>query len=217
MKKNILIIGMGRFGTRLAEKLQDLGHDIMIVDKNEKAVERLAMRFADAQIGDYTSEDILSQLDIPSFDYVVITIGDNLEDSMITTMMLKRLGARFVFTRARSDTECELLKKIGADDVIYADGDATDKLAVRLGGNNLYDYIQLSYGYAIFEVPILKFWEGKTLIELDIRRKYKINIVAIKNDKMLDPTPSPEYRFRQDDHILVIGNSRDVFKFDSKT
>ncbi|MCD7728948.1 MAG: TrkA family potassium uptake protein [Clostridia bacterium] len=217
MKKNILIIGMGRFGTRLAEKLQDLGHDVMIVDKNEKAIERLAMRFADAQIGDYTTEDMLSQLDITSFDNVIVTIGDNFEDSMITTMLLKRLGAKSVFTRARSDVEYELLKKIGADEVIYADGDATDKLAVRLGGNNLYDYIELSYGYAIFEVPILKYWEGKTLIELDIRRRYKINIVAIKNEKMLNPTPSPEYRFRQDDHILVIGNTRDVFKFDSKT
>ncbi|MCD8371738.1 MAG: TrkA family potassium uptake protein [Clostridia bacterium] len=217
MKKNIMIIGMGRFGTRIAEKLQDLGHDVMVVDKNQQAIEGLAMRFADAQIGDYTNPDMLSQLDIASFDAVLVTIGDNLEDSMITTMFLKRLGAKNVYSRARSETEVELLRKIGADEIIYADGDAADKLAVMLGGNNLFDYIQLTNGYAIFEVPILKAWEGKTIIELDVRRRYKINIVAVKNDHMLDPTPSPDYRFKQDDHILVIGSSRDVFKFDAKT
>lgn len=108
------------------------------------------------------------------------------------------------------------MRKVGADEIVYADGDATDKLAMRMGGNNIFDYIQLTDGYAIFEVPILKAWEGKSIAELDIRRRYKINIVAIKNDEVLDPTPMPDYRFKADDHILVIGKSRDVFKLDSK-
>ena len=131
-------------------------------------------------------------------------------------MLLKRLGARYVVVRARSETECDLLRKVGADEIVYADGDATDKLAMRLGGNNIFDYIQLTDGYAIFEVPILKSWEGKSIAELDIRRRFKINIVAIKNDEVLDPTPMPDYRFKADDHILVIGKSRDVFKLDAK-
>ena len=99
---------------------------------------------------------------------------------------------------------------------MYADGDATDRLAMRMGGNNICDYIQLTGGYAIFEVPVIKSWEGKSIAELEVRKRYKVNIVAIKNDEVLDPTPMPDYRFKADDHILVIGKSRDVFKLDSK-
>lgn len=215
MKKSVIVIGIGKFGAHLAEKMQALGHDVLIFDRNQSSIERLATRFADAQVGDFTNEDVLRELDIPSYDAVCITIGDDFESSMITTMLLKRLGARYVVVRARSETECDLLRKVGADEIVYADGDATDKLAMRLGGNNIYDYIQLTDGYAIFEVPVLRAWEGKSIAELDIRRRYKINIVAIKNNNMLDPTPMPDYRFRQGDHILVIGKSRDVFKLDS--
>lgn len=216
MKKSVIVIGIGKFGAHLAEKMQALGHDVLIFDRNQSSIERLATRFADAQVGDFTNEDVLRELDIPSYDAVCITIGDDFESSMVTTMLLKRLGARYVVVRARSETECDLLRKVGADEIVYADGDATDKLAMRLGGNNIYDYIQLTDGYAIFEVPVLRAWEGKSIAELDIRRRYKINIVAIKNNNMLDPTPMPDYRFRQGDHILVIGKSRDVFKLDSK-
>ena len=216
MKKSVIIIGIGKFGAHLAEKMQDLGHDVLLFDRNAASIERLATRFADAQVGDFTNEDVLRELDIPSYDAVCITIGDDFEASMVTTMLLKRLGAKYVVVRARSDIECDLLRKVGADDIIYADVDATDKLAMRLGGNNIYDYIQLTDGYAIFEVPILKAWVGKSIAELEVRRRYKINIVAIKNDEVLDPTPMPDYRFKPDDHILVIGKSRDVFKLDAK-
>ena len=161
MKKSVIIIGIGKFGAHLAEKMQDLGHDVLIFDRNQASIERFATRFADAQVGDFTNEDVLKELDVSSYDAVCITIGDDFEASMITTMLLKRLGARYVVVRARSETECDLLRKVGADEIVYADGDATDKLAMRLGGNNIFDYIQLTGGYAIFEVPILKSWEGK--------------------------------------------------------
>ena len=216
MKKSVLIIGMGKFGAHLAEKMQDLGHDVLIFDRNEASIERLATRFADAQVGDFTSEDVLRELDVASYDVVCITIGDDFESSMITTMLLKRLGAKYVVVRARSDIECDLLRKVGADEIVYADGDATDRLAMRMGGNNILDYIQLTGGYAIFEVPVLETWVGKSIAELQVRSRYNINIVAIKNNEMLDPTPMPDYRFKPDDKILVIGKSRDVFKLDAK-
>ena len=216
MKKSVLIIGIGKFGAHLAEKMQDLGHDVLIFDRNPASIERLATRFADAQIGDYTNEDVLRELDVAAGDVVCGASGDDFESSMITTMLLKRLGAKYVVVRARSEIECDLLRKVGADEIVYADGNATDKLAVRMGGNNIFDYIELTGGYAIFEVPVLKAWEGKSIAELEVRKRYKINIVAIKNDDMLDPTPMPDYRFKADDHILVIGKSRDVFKLDAK-
>ena len=199
MKKSILIIGMGRLGSHLAEKMQYLGHEVMVLDSREERIARIASRFADARIAEYTHEDVLSALDIPSFDLCFVTVGDNLEASMLTTI------------------QCELLKKIGADEIIYADGETADKLAIRHNGNNIFDYVALTDGYAIFEVPIIKIWEGKSIIELDVRKKYKMNIVAIKRGEHLDPSPMPDFVFQEGDHIFVIGKSRDVFKMSAKT
>lgn len=217
MHKSVLIIGLGRLGSHLAEKMQELGHDVMVLDNKEERVSRLASRFADARIAEYTHEEVLQALDIPSFDICFVTVGDNLEASMITTVTLKKLGAKYVAARARDDVQCELLKKIGADEVIYADGETADKLAIRHNGNNIFDYIELADGYAIFEVPIIKGWVGKSILELDVRKKFKINIIAIKNDSELNASPMPDYRFREDDHIFVLGKSRDVFKLSAKT
>jgi trk system potassium uptake protein TrkA len=136
---------------------------------------------------------------------------------MITTIILKKLGAKYLAVRARDEIQCDLLKKIGADEIIYADGETADKLAVRHNGNNIFDYIALSDGYAIFEVPIIKAWEGKSIMELDVRKKYKINIIAIKNNEVLNPSPMPDYVFCENDHIFVLGKSRDVFKMSAKT
>ena len=217
MKKSILIIGIGRLGSHLAEKMQDLGHDVLVLDRNEDSIKKVATHFDDARIADYASEDVLRALDIPSFDLCFITVGDDLEASMTTTYTLKKLGARYVAARARDDVQCELLRKIGADEIIYADGEVADKLAIRHNGNNIFDYIALAGGYAIFEVPIVKEWKGKTIAEIDVRKKYKINIIAIKNGNNINPTPMPDYAFRDGDHIFVMGLSRDVFKLSSKT
>ncbi|MGN0818271.1 MAG: potassium channel family protein [Candidatus Coproplasma sp.] len=217
MKKSVLIIGMGRLGTHLAEKMQELGHDVLVLDSNAERIKHIASRFDDARIAEYTNEDVLRALDIPSFDICFITVGDNLEASMITTITLKKLGAKYVAARARDEIQCDLLKKIGADEIIYADGETADKLAIRHNGNNIFDYIALADGYAIFEVPILKEWRGKTILELDVRKKYKINIIAIKNGSTLNPAPMPDYTFRDDDHIFVLGQSRNVFKLSDKT
>ncbi len=217
MKKSVLIIGMGRLGSHLAEKMQDLGHDVMVLDSREERIARIASKFADARIAEYTHEDVLGALDIPSFDICFVTVGDNLEASMLTTITLKKLGAKYVAARARDDVQCELLKKIGADEIIYADGETADKLAIRHNGNNIFDYVALTDGYAIFEVPIMKIWEGKSIIELDVRKKFKINIIAIKRGEHLDPSPMPDFVFQEGDHIFVIGKSRDVFKMSNKT
>ncbi len=217
MKKSVLIIGIGRLGSHLAEKMQDLGHDVMVLDRNEDSIKKIASHFADARIADYTSEDVLHTLDIPSFDLCFVTVGDDFESSMITVLTLKKLGAKYVAARARDEVQCELLKKIGADEIIYADGEVADKLAIRHNGNNIFDYVALAGGYAIFEVPIVKEWNGKTIAEIDVRKKYKINIIAIKNGNSINPTPMPDYCFREADHIFVLGQSRDVFKLSSKT
>lgn len=216
MKKSVLIIGIGRLGSHLAEKMQDLGHDVMILDNREEKIAPLVSKISDARVAEYTREDVLAALDIPSFDICFVTVGDNLEASILTTVNLKKLGAKYVAARARDDLQCEILKKIGADEIIYADGETADKLAIRHNGSNIFDYVALSDGYAIFEVPIIKQWVGKSIIELDVRRKFKLNIIAIKRDGKLDPSPMPDFIFEANDHIFVIGKSQDVFKMSAK-
>ena len=216
MKKSVLIIGIGRLGSHLAEKMQDLGHDVMILDNREEKIAPLVSKISDARVAEYTREDVLAALDIPSFDICFVTVGDNLEASILTTVNLKKLGAKYVAARARDDLQCEILKKIGADEIIYADGETADKLAIRHNGSNIFDYVALSDGYAIFEVPIIKQWVGKSIIELDVRRKFKLNIIAIKRDGKLDPSPMPDFIFKANDHIFVIGKSQDVFKMSAK-
>ena len=203
MKKSVLIIGIGRLGSHLAEKMQDLGHDVMILDNREEKIAPLVSKISDARVAEYTREDVLAALDIPSFDICFVTVGDNLEASILTTVNLKKLGAKYVAARARDDLQCEILKKIGADEIIYADGETADKLAIRHNGSNIFDYVALSDGYAIFEVPIIKQWVGKSIIELDVRRKFKLNIIAIKRDGKLDPSPMPDFIFEANDHIFV--------------
>lgn len=216
MKKSVLIIGIGRLGSHLAEKMQDLGHDVMILDNREEKIAPLVSVISDARVAEYTREDVLAALDIPSFDICFVTIGDNLEASILTTVNLKKLGAKYVAARARDDLQCEILKKIGADEIIYADGETADKLAIRHNGKNIFDYVALSDGYAIFEVPIIKQWVGRSIMELDVRKKFKLNIIAIKRDGKLDPNPMPEFVFEADDHIFVMGKSQDVFKMSAK-
>ena len=178
MKKSVLIIGIGRLGGHLAENMQNLGHDVIALDSKEESINKIAGHFDDARIADYTNEDVLRALDIPSFDLCFITVGDDFEASMITTLLLKKLGAKYVAARARD---------------------------------------ALAGGYAIFEVPIVKEWKGKTIAELDVRKKYKINIIAIKTGTAINASIMPDYAFRGDEHIFVLGQSRDVFKLSSKT
>ncbi|MBE7088523.1 MAG: TrkA family potassium uptake protein [Clostridiales bacterium] len=217
MRKSILIIGIGRLGSHLAEKMQDLGHDVMLLDRKKETISKMASRFSDVRVADYTDEGVLKSFDIPSFDLCFVTVGDDLEATMVSTVLLKKLGAKYVASRARDEVQCELLKKIGADEVIYADGETADKLAARHNGHNIFDYVELTGGYAIFEIPILKTWVGKTILELDVRRRFKINIVAIKNGSILNPSPMPDYTFAANDHILVIGKSKEVFKLAEKS
>ncbi len=216
MKKSVLIIGIGRLGAQLAEKMQDMGNDVMILDTNKDVINKYAARFADARIADYTNEDVLRQIDAAAFDLCFITAGDDFEGSMTTTYLLKKLGAKFVASRARDDLQCELLKCAGADEIIFADGEIAENLAVRHNGNNVYDYVSLGDGYALFEVPIVPSWAGKTILELDVRKKYKINIIAVKKGEALIATLMPDYCFAPDDHILVMGKSKDVFKLTAK-
>ncbi len=214
--KSVLIIGMGRFGRHLALRMLDLGNDVMIIDKDASLIDMMSPKCPDANIGDCTNENVLKALGVHAFDICFVTIGEDFQSSLVITSLLKALGAKCVVAKANQDIQADLLRKIGADEVIYPEKEIAEKVAIRYNSDNIFDFIPLTSDYSIYEVPVLKDWAGKTIVEVNVRKNYNISIVAIKNGTTLNPVPGPDYVFSRDDHIVVIGKASDVFKITSK-
>lgn len=214
--KSVLIIGMGRMGRHLAKKMHQLGNDVMIVDINPAIIEALSDRFTDSSICDCTNESVIESLGVDNFDICFVTIGEDFQASLVVTSLLKKHGARRIVAKTNQDIQAELLRIIGADEIVYPEVDVAEKLAVRYNANNIFDFVPLTDEYSIYEIPILPAWAGHTLVELNIRRKYQINIIAVKNGTALDANLSADYRFRPEDHIILIGKSDEVFKLAAK-
>lgn len=214
--KSVLIIGMGRFGYHLACKMKALGNDVMIVDRDPNRVNSYAEEFTDSHIGDCCNAAVIRSLGVKSMDLCFVSIGEDFQSSLIITSLLKREGAKKVVAKANQEIQAELLQQIGADEIVYPERDLAENLAVRYSANNVFDYIQLTPEYSIYEIPIPVLWEGKTIHEVDVRKKHKVNIVAVKCDSILQPMPGADYVFRPEDHIMVIGKSNDVLKLAGK-
>lgn len=215
--KSILIIGMGIIGQHLAEKMQQMGNEVMIVDKDEILLQKLSPQFQDSFVGDCTTEGVLRSLGVNNFDYCFVVVGDDFYASLEITSILKELGAPYVITKAKRKRQADFLKKIGADEVFFPEAEIAEKLAVRYNATNIFDYIELTSEYSIFEIPILPQWEGKSIEDMNVRRSYNINIIAVKNASALNPVPGGNYIFKKEDHIVVIGKAADVFKLSAKT
>ena len=215
--KSILIIGLGRFGSHIARKLNDMGHEVMAVDNNEERINNALDYVTSAQIGDCTNENVVRSLGVNNFDICFVTIGENFQSSLVITSLLKKCGAKYVCTKASQDIQAEFLMKIGADEVVYPEREIAEKLAIRHNAKNIFDYIQLTSEYSLYEIPIIPSWAGQTVAAVNVRKKYRVNIIAIKHDNLLDPLPGGDYVFCEGDHIVVIGTSSDVFRLTSKT
>ena len=214
--KSVLVIGMGRFGLHFAEKMQELGNDVMIVDRDADLVNEVAETFTDSHIGDCTNEAVIRSLGVNKMDICFVSIGEDFQSSLVITSLLKRAGAKHVVAKANQEIQADLLTRIGADEVVYPEREIAEKLAVRYNANNIFDYIQLTSDYSIYEIPVPTAWVGKTIAEVDVRRKHRVNIIAIKCENTLQPTPGADYVFRAEDHTVVIGKSADVFKLSGK-
>lgn len=210
--KSVLIIGMGNFGKNLAFKMQELKNDVMVIDQNEAIIEEISHTVTDAHIGDCTNEAVLRSLGVSNFDICFVTIGDNFQSSLEITSILKELGAKYVVSKANRDIQAKFLLKNGADEVVYPDRDIAEKLAIRCSAKNVFDYIDLTPEYSIFEIPIPETWIGSSIQEINVRRKYHISILTIKKCDDIMPMPKADYVFKEEDHIVVIGKPTDVIK-----
>ena len=211
--KTVLIIGMGRFGQHLCRKMLKLNNEVMIVDRNEEAMEDLLPLVTNAKIGDCTNEEVLHSLGIGNFDLCFVCIGTNFQSSLEITSLLKEAGAKYVISKATRDIQAKFLLRNGADDVVYPERETASWAAVRYSSDHIFDYIQLTPDHAIYETAVPPAWVGKTIGQLGVRQRHNINILAAKRGEELIPIPGGDYCFREGETMLVLGADRDVQKF----
>lgn len=208
--KNILIIGMGRFGHHLCMNLQKLNNDIMIADQEEENLQDLLPYVTSAKIGDCTKEEVLRSFGIRNFDICFVCIGTNFQSSLEITCLLKELGAKYVISKANRDVHAKFLLRNGADEVIYPDRDIAEKMAVKYSANHVFDYIELTDEYSIYEIPPMDSWIGKSIRDVNCRAKYQISILAFKQGDQIFPQPMPDRIFMPGEHLMVMGRRTDV-------
>ena len=208
--KSILIIGLGRFGRHMAQKFYEQGNDVMAVDILEDRVNVVLPYVTNAQIGDATDEMFLDSLGIDNYDLCVVTIGDNFQNSLETTALLKDLGANYILSRASRDVHAKFLLRNGADEVIYTEKETAERLAVKFGSDSIFNYIELNKDFSIYEISVPDSWVGKSILQKNVRSKYNISILAIKVGETIHPLPHPDHVFTADEILRVLGRNEDV-------
>ncbi|MBO8155423.1 MAG: TrkA family potassium uptake protein [Bacillaceae bacterium] len=214
MKKQFAIIGLGRFGGSICRELSKEGMEVLAIDKDEDKVNEFKDIASHAVIADSTDENVLKELGITNIDHVIVAIGDNLQASILTTLILKELGIKKITVKAQNDYHEKVLSKIGADRVVHPERDMGKRIAHHIISNNVLDYLELSDEHSIVEVKAGTKMSGRTLIDLDIRAKYGCNVVAIKRDKDIIVSPMANEIIRNDDVLIVIGADKDISRFE---
>lgn len=210
--KNILLIGLGHFGKHIAMELNQLGHEVMAIDENEEKVNDVLQYVTNAQIGDSTDPDFLKSLGIRNFDVCIVTMSGNFQNSLETTSLLKELGAEFVVSAAKRDVQEKFLLRNGADKVVYPEKQMAKWTAIRYTSDHILDYIEVDDSYAIFEVQVPNNWIGKSIGRIDIRKKYNINILALKEYGKMNMAITPDTVLSSNITLLVLGDYKSLQK-----
>lgn len=210
--KSILLIGLGRFGRHIAMHLDELGHQIMAIDKVEERMDAVLPFVMNAQIGDSTNSEFLKSLGIRNFDVCIVAIGNDFQSSLETTSLLKELGGKLVVSRAARDVQAKFLLRNGADEVVYPEKQLAKWTAIRYTTDHILDYMELDGDHAMFEVQIPKEWLNHTVGQIDIRKRYQINIIGMKKDGKLHLAITPDTMLREGETMLVIGEYQNLEK-----
>lgn len=210
MKKQFLVIGLGRFGASVAATLTEAGHSVVGIDQSEDSVQRMSESIADVIKCDATDADILESMGIPDYEAVLVCIGEKyIQNSILVTLLLKEKGAKKIIAKAGTRTQGRVLSKVGADIIVYPEKDMGERVARSLISSNIIDFLEVSPDFSIIEIPAPESIIGKNLIELNLRHKYGVTIISIKNSKneIISP-PSVDYKFQKDDILTLIGENK---------
>ncbi|ASF39248.1 MULTISPECIES: potassium channel family protein [Halobacillus] len=214
MKKEFAVIGLGRFGGSICRELSREGMEVLALDLDEDKVNEYRDIAAHAVIADSTDENVLRELGLRNIDHVIVAIGDNIQASILTTLMLKELGIKTITVKAQNDYHEKVLAKIGADHVVHPERDMGKRIAHNIISNNILDYIELSDDHSVVEVKAGSKMSGRTLVDLDIRAEYGCNVVAIKRKKDVIVSPMATEEIRENDVLIVIGADKDISRFE---
>ncbi|PMC35164.1 potassium transporter Trk [Bacillus sp. UMB0899] len=216
MGKEFAVIGLGRFGGSICRALSEEGMEVMAIDTDEDKVNEFANIASHAVVGDTTDETVLKSIGIRNFDHVIVAIGDNIQASILTTLILKELGVKHITVKAQNDYHEKVLSKIGADRIVHPERDMGRRIAHNIISNNVLDYLELSDEHSIVEIVANEKLNGHSIIDLDIRAKYGINIVAMKRDKDIIVSPQANEIIRKNDILIVIGADTDINRFEKR-
>lgn len=214
--KQFIVIGCGRFGSSVARTLYGLGHDVLAIDRNEDVIQEIADSVTHAVQLDATDDSSIKSLGIRNFDVAVITIGSNIQSSIMATLIAKDLGVKYVVAKAQNELHAKVLYKIGADRIVFPERDMGVRVAHNLVSSNILDYIELAPDYSIVEIAALDEFEGKNLTELDMRAKYGVNVMAIKHGTEINISPNATDIIRKEDVLVVVGHNEDIQKLEKK-
>ena len=208
--KSIVVIGLGRFGRHMAQKLIETGHEVLAVDISEERADAAVGLIPQILIGDATDERFMASLGIRNFDMAVVAISENFQQVLEITVLLKELECKYVIARATRDVHKKLLLRNGADYVTYAEREIAERLAIKFGADNIFDYVELTPEIGIFEVAIPIKWKGKSIKDLAIRNKYNVSVMAVKKNGQIFPLPSPNHVFSEGESVMVMGKAEDI-------
>lgn len=210
--KNVLVIGLGRFGQHLCRELGELGAEVMAVDMEEAATDCVEQYVSAIRIGDCTNPDVLRSLGVNDYDACIVCIGNNFQNSLEITSQLKDMGAKYVISKANRDIQAKFLEKNGADEVVYPNRDLAKKLAEKVSSDHVFDYIELTDEYSIYEIAPHASWIGKSIRQSDIRAKHHLNVLGTKKNGETKIMPLADHVIEKDEHLMVIGTKKDIDK-----
>ena len=205
--KSYVVIGLGRFGSKVATELCALGCEVLVMDTRADLVQHISNEVTQAVVADCQDKEVLKALGVRNFDCAIVAVGSDLAASVMATMNLKELGVPYVVCKAHDDTRRRVLEKLGADRVVIPEQENACRLARSLSSPNVLDYIELSEDYGIIEVPAPKTWHNKTLVELNVRAKMGVNIIAVENNAVTNVSPAAEYKIWSGDILVVLGDN----------
>lgn len=215
-KKQFAVLGVGRFGQATARKLSQMGHDVLAVDRNEEAVDTVADEVTHAVIADITDEDAMGDLGLSNFDAVIVTLGHDLQASVLAVVLAKEAGAKYVIAKAMDDLQVKILEKIGADRIVMPERDMGVRLAQRLAAKNVTDFMELSDDYVFTELKLPEKWAGKNLRQLDVRARYGANVVAVRSaEGKLNVSPAADDPLQSGDFLIMLAPKTMLEKLDA--
>lgn len=215
MKRQFCIIGCGRFGATVANKLTELGCEVMVIDTDEETIQNIANDVTYAVQADATDENSLKSIGVRNFDVVIISIGENIQSSILVTLMVKELGVKHIVAKAQNELHGKVLSKIGANRIVYPEKEMGIRIAKNLVSDNILDYIELAPDYSIMEVLTLEEWLGKNLMEINMRAKYGVNVMAIKHGTEINIAVTADNTIKEGDILVVIGHNDDLKKIEN--